>query len=207
MCLDEYLEGLLEKYDIFDEGHNRQHIYNLMSFASELWQTYFKDEIDFRLIKTAIYFHDLGLEFDRENHHVIGYGIVLKSEELKDYFNDKEIEDIAKAVLEHRASNREPVENLLSKIVADTDHSEVGIDRMIKRSISYNISKGLDGYEEIFNAVYSHLKEKYGNSGYSRLLLKESEELLKEKRNKTIEILNNKSKFIKFFDMLYNNYI
>ena len=78
---------------------------------------------------------------------------------------------------------------------------------MIKRSISYNISKGLDGYEEIFNAVYSHLKEKYGNSGYSRLLLKESEELLKEKRNKTIEILNNKSKFIKFFDMLYNNYI
>lgn len=205
MSLDEYLEGLLEKYDKFDEGHNRQHIYNLMSFASELWKTYFKDEIDFRMIKTAIYFHDLGLEFDRENHHNVGYEIVLKSEELRNHFNDKEIEDIAKAVLEHRASNSEPVENLLSKIVADTDHSEIGIKRMIRRSISYNLSKGLVKYEDIFNEVYSHLKKKYGELGYSRLLLKESEDLLRERRNETMMVLNNQSEFIKIFDMVLND--
>ena len=205
MSLDEYLEKILEKYDEFDEGHDRTHIHNLMTFATKLWESYFKDEIDFRLIKTAIYFHDLGLEFDRKSHHVIGQYLVRNSEELRSYFSDKEIEDIAKAVLEHRASYDEPVTHLLSKIVADADHSEVGIERMIRRSISYNISKGLNDYDEIFNAVYSHLKEKYGEAGYCRLLLKESEDILRERKIETEKVLNTQSEFIKFFDMIYNN--
>lgn len=202
--LKQYIEKeILPIYTKLDEGHNDIHISNLLEFSYTLWNNYFKEEISYEMIYVAICYHDIGIIVDRDTHEQISFNIFNKDTNVIKFFSPREIREIGNAIKNHRASTGNP-KTLLDKIVADSDHSEVGIERMIDRALKYTVKK-FPGYnkEFIFNNIYEHLTKKYGHGGYSKLKLKQSDEILKSVRSNTLKVLNNKKLFRKEFDKLY----
>ena len=89
-------------------------------------------------------FHDLGLEVDRKTHHLESGRIVRETEQLKEWFSPEEIETMAQAVEDHRASSDHEPRSIYGKIVAEADRYVVP-EKIIERTIQY----GLDRYPEL----------------------------------------------------------
>ena len=155
-----------------DPAHNLGHVLDVVRLGNELAT---KEGLDYdaRLkVNLACLFHDLGCRYNRDDHHVIGYGMcyTLLEEHWPEQFNPKEICEIAVAVLEHRSSNKSKPSSLISEIVSVADSGKPDILTYIKRSLQFRISRGdleNKGKETLFLEVSEHLNEKFGSSdGY-----------------------------------------
>ena len=93
---------IVPRYDGFDAGHNRDHVYTVMSQALSLAQYYPK--VDRCMLLVAAAYHDLGLINGREHHHTDSARIVREDERLLQWFSDEEINTIADAAEDHRAT-------------------------------------------------------------------------------------------------------
>ena len=133
--------------------------------TADLWS----EEIDREILFVAAACHDLGLVNGRENHHTDS-GIIIRSDErLKEWFTNEQIEVIAQAAEDHRASGKSAPRSIYGKIVAEADRVIDG-DTIILRTVQFGFTHypGLDREGHIDRAV-AHLKEKYGRGGYLKL--------------------------------------
>ena len=94
---------IVPRYDDFDAGHGRDHVLTVMAQALSLAQYY--PEVDQSLLLTAAAYHDLGLINGREHHHTDSALIVREDERLRQWFDEAEINTIADAAEDHRASS------------------------------------------------------------------------------------------------------
>ena len=94
---------IVPRYDNFDAGHGRDHVLTVISQALGLAQYY--PEVDCCLLLVAAAYHDLGLAYGRDEHHIHSARIVREDERLRQWFNDDEINTIAEAAEDHRASS------------------------------------------------------------------------------------------------------
>ena len=110
--------------------------------AGSIWNA----PVDRMLLMMAAACHDLGLVNGRDNHHLDSGIIIRRDSRLRNWFSEEEIETIAQAAEDHRAST------------------------IIRRTIQYGQKHypGLCREEQIERAV-AHLKEKYGRGGYLKL--------------------------------------
>ena len=103
--LIEHIESeILPRYDSFDKAHDRRHALTVISQSLQLAQHY---DVDIAMVYTIAAYHDLGLEKDRKTHHTESARIVRNNEKLKEFFTQEQIEVIADAVEDHRASNKD----------------------------------------------------------------------------------------------------
>jgi len=161
--------NIIPRYKAFDGSHNVDHALAVIKRSVELAELY---GVSTKLAYIAAAYHDLGLELkDRELHHKYSAEIVLDDSWLKTICTQCEIDQIATAVFNHRASNMDHSIDILSKIVADSDRSE-GIFTMFRRAKAYKTDR-------TFEDVYSYLKSKYGRSGYCQAYLPETLEMLR----------------------------
>ena len=159
---------IIPRYKAFDGSHNVDHVLAVVRRSVELAHLY---GVSTKLAYIAAAYHDLGLESgNREEHHVFSKEIVLKDSWLKTVLTDREIDLVANAVYNHRASKMDHSIDILSKIVADSDRSE-GVFTMFRRAKAYNNGS--------FEEVYSFLKSKFGKSGYCQAYLPETLEMLR----------------------------
>lgn len=113
--------------------------------------------------------HDLGLVNGRERHH-LDSGIIIRSDSrLRQWFTEEDIETIAQAAEDHRASGKSAPRSIYGKIVAEADRVIDG-DTIIRRTIQYGLTHypTLDREGHIIRAI-GHLREKYGRGGYLKL--------------------------------------
>ena len=131
---------------------------------------------------------------------------MLRADEfLKKFFSDEEIEIMAEAVEDHRASlGREP-RSIYGKIVSSADR-DPNVESMLERAYDYNKLLHPDyGEDELIEDVRIHLREKYAPDGYAaktmyfkddsfERMLKEVEEITRtpEKYNKIQKEFNKK---------------
>lgn len=198
--LDMIIERMVEQYKEFDGAHDDEHARMVISNSEYIAKRIMEDEeisLDMNMVKVIAAMHDLGLACDRKTHHIKSGEIVRCTEELKEHFSDYQIELIAKAVEEHRASYKGEYTSIYSKIVSDADRMN-DIHTMISRTYKWN-RKHFPDYndEEIYNEVISHLQDKYGEKGYARFNTKYAEEVLNETRKIIMDI--------KEFDKIYKN--
>jgi len=165
-----FLENeIVPRYDNHDAGHGRDHAHQVMSRALQLAAHY--PEVDPAIVLTAAAYHDVGLAFGREEHHIHSARIVREDDRLRQWFSDEEIEIIAQAAQDHRASSGHEPRSLYGKIIAEADRL-IEPTTIVRRAIQY----GLDHYpelsvEEQYQRTRQHLVEKYGTGGYLRLWL------------------------------------
>ena len=166
----QYLETeVIPQYAAFDKAHREDHARAVISRALDMARQY--PDIDTEMLYTAAACHDLGLSVDRKTHHLESGRIIRSDERLKEWFSPEQIEVIAQAAEDHRASAQTPPRSLYGCLVAEADRMIVP-ETIIRRTIQF----GLSHYPELekeghWVRTLEHLHEKYAEGGYLHLLI------------------------------------
>ncbi len=163
---------IMPRYDEFDAAHSPGHALSVMRRCLQMGPQFGADPT--MLCVIALY-HDLGLSEGREHHHEAGGRILREDRLLPEWFTPEQIETMAEAVEDHRASASRPPRSIYGKIVAEADRLIIP-EVIMERTLQY----GLDHYpelspEEHIERALHHLHEKYGPGGYLRLWIPDSE--------------------------------
>lgn len=187
--LERYIyEEVVPRYKEFDDAHKEDHALTVISQAMHLLEG--KDEwvaahesvedvwlsvVDKNMLLAAAACHDLGLVNGRDNHHMDSGVIIRNDSHLAQWFTLEQIETIAQAAEDHRASGKGAPRSIYGMIVAEADRVIDG-ETIIRRTVQFGFKHypGLDRAGHIARAV-SHLHEKYGRGGYLRLWIPWSE--------------------------------
>ena len=191
-------ENVIPLYNNFDKAHRQEHVRMVISQSLELAAHL---DVDINMVYAIAAYHDTGLCEGREHHHEVSARIIREDQFLPQWFTREQIDVMADAAEDHRASSDHEPRTIYGRIVAEADRQ---IDPMtiIQRTVQY----GLDHYpelnrEEHFRRMVSHLHEKYGRSGYLKLWLADSPNAhrLEELRN----IIDDETLLRKLFDRYF----
>ena len=182
-ALERYIyEEVVPRYSEFDAAHKEDHALTVIHQAVELmdqrdnWLAdhpdsaeIWRSEIRRDILLAAAACHDLGLVNGRERHHMDSGEIVRNDFRLREWFDESEVEMIAQAAEDHRASGKSAPRSIYGMIVAEADRVIDG-ETIIRRTIQFGFKHypGLDREGHIARAV-EHLNEKYGRGGYLKL--------------------------------------
>ena len=170
--LVEYIERtVIPMYDGFDAGHGRDHVLAVIEEAVRLCGFY---PVDVNMVYAAAAYHDTGLVVDRKTHHLESGRIIREDRELSRWFTDDQIEIIAQAAEDHRASSDHEPRTIYGKIIAEADRQIIP-ESIILRTVQY----GLKHYPELdkeghWKRTCEHMAEKYDVGGYLKLWIPES---------------------------------
>ena len=191
---------IVPRYDGFDAGHGRDHVQTVISQALSLAQYY--PEVDRCMLLVAAAYHDLGLAFGRELHHIHSARIVREDERLQQWFNEDEINTIADAAEDHRASRDHEPRTIYGRIVAEADRIIDG-ETIVRRALQYGLKHepGLDR-EGQYRRLMEHMREKYDYGGYLQLWIPESDNAKQLEAFR--QTLANEEAFRRLFDTIYD---
>ena len=168
----QYIEQeILPQYENFDMAHRGGHVRAVIQRALELVPYYPVDE---NMVYVAAAYHDLGLAYGRELHHLYSGRRLRQDQCLAQWFSPEQIEVMAQAAEDHRASAQAEPRSIYGKIVAEADRL-IDADTVIRRTLQYGLDhfpqNTEDGHCE---RALQHLREKYGRGGYLKVFLPES---------------------------------
>ncbi len=199
--LVEYIEGrIIPMYDGFDAGHGREHVNAVITEALRLAGFY---DVDPDMVYVAAAYHDTGLSVDRKTHHLESGRIIRTDKRLGEWFTPDEIEVIAQAAEDHRASSDHEPRSIYGKIIAEADRQIIP-ESIILRTVQY----GLSHYPELDKEGHwirtcSHMAEKYDVGGYLKLWIPESRNA--EGLARLREIIHDKSRLKAMFEAAYSD--
>ena len=199
--LREYIEErIIPMYDRFDAGHGREHVCAVVTEALRLAGFY---DVDEDMVYTAAAYHDTGLVVDRKTHHLESGRIIRVDRELRRWFSEDEIEVIAQAAEDHRASSDHEPRSIYGRIIAEADRQIIP-ESIILRTVQY----GFKHYPELdkeghWVRLCEHMAEKYDVGGYLKLWIPESRNA--EGLACLRDIIHNKSRLREFFEAAYDD--
>ena len=168
-----YIEqDILPHYDHFDAAHQRNHAEEVIERSLALAEHY---EVDNDMVYAIAAYHDTGLCEGRDTHHLVSGRIIREDKRLREWFDENQIETMAQAAEDHRASSGHEPRSIYGKIVAEADRL-ISPEKVIRRTIQF----GLDHSPELdkegqYQRFKAHLLEKYSDTGYLRLWIPESD--------------------------------
>lgn len=181
--IDNYIYGVvIPKYAGFDAAHKEDHAQAVINQSMKLldsMQQWMEAQaevdqqwlvaVDREILKMAAACHDLGLVNGRDRHHLDSGEIIRNDVNLRQWFNEEEIETIAQAAEDHRASGNNEPRSIYGKLVAEADRL-IDADTIIRRTIQFGFKHYPElGREGHIARAIAHLKEKYGRGGYLKL--------------------------------------
>ena len=168
-----YLEHeILPRYDHFDAAHQRNHADEVIERSLALAKHY---EVNNDMVYAIAAYHDTGLCEGRDTHHLVSGRIIREDKKLREWFTEDQIETMAQAAEDHRASSGHEPRSIYGKIVAEADRL-ISPEKVIRRTIQFTQDHFPDyDKEQQFQRFREHLMEKYSDTGYLKLWLPESE--------------------------------
>lgn len=167
--IKEYIyREIVPRYAAFDDAHKEDHALTVIEQAMKLIEGH-ESLVDRNIVMMAAACHDLGLINGRDNHHTDSGKIIRADAKLRRWFTEDEIETIAQAAEDHRASGKSAPRSIYGMLIAEADRVIDG-ETIIRRTVQFGFKHypGLDREGHIARAV-AHLKEKYGRGGYLKL--------------------------------------
>ena len=191
-------QHILPRYDHFDAAHQRNHANEVIERSLALAEHY---EVDINMVYAIAAYHDTGLCEGRDTHHLVSGRIIREDRKLREWFTEDQIETMAQAVEDHRASSGHEPRSIYGKIVAEADRLILP-EKVIRRTIQF----GLDHYPELdkegqYQRFRQHLLEKYSDTGYLKLWLPESENA--PKLEELRRIIRDEDKMRKAFEKVF----
>lgn len=184
--LQKYIEAeILPRYQSFDAAHQLDHVLMVIDQSLRLATTvsnsprYRNADGSKTLISTDMAYaiaayHDTGLIEGRETHHTASARIIRQDKHLLQWFTPEQIEVMADAAEDHRASSKSEPRTIYGRIVAEADRA-IDPETIIRRTVQY----GLYHYPELdkeghYRRTLEHMAEKYDEGGYLKLWIPES---------------------------------
>ncbi len=163
---------IVPRYDAHDAAHRRDHARWVMAESQRLAEHY--PQADRAMLLVAAAYHDLGLCEGREHHHEASARILRADERLRRWFTPEQIQVMADAAEDHRASSKREPRTIYGRLVAEADR-QIDAATVIRRTIQYGLGNYPHlGREEHYQRMLAHLREKYGPQGYLHLYIPES---------------------------------
>lgn len=165
--LRDYVESkILPRYKDFDLAHRKDHAQYVIG-QSMVFAGHYDVSPDMCYAVAA--FHDTGLCEGRETHHTVSARIIREDARLKEWFTPEQIDVMADAAEDHRASSKNGPRTIYGCIVAEADRQIDG-ETIIRRTVQY----GLGHYPELdkeahFQRLLAHMAAKYAEGGYLKL--------------------------------------
>ena len=171
--LKQYVENeIIPRYAAFDAAHREDHARTVIEQCGKLAEHY---DVNPKMLYVAAACHDLGLAEGREFHHLASGRIIREDRRLREWFSEDEIETIAQAAEDHRASGKNPPRSIYGRIVAEADRIIVP-ETVTRRAVQFGFSHYPEmSRRQMWERTLSHLKEKYGEGGYLKLWIPESD--------------------------------
>ena len=171
-ALKNYIETeILPRYELFDAAHQRDNAEMVIRQSLALAQHY---DVDDDMVYAIAAYHDTGLAVDRKTHHWESGRIIREDRRLREWFTPEQIETMAQAAEDHRASSDHEPRSIYGKIVAEADRL-IDIDTILTRTIQYGFAHYPEmSREEHIQRAIDHLHEKYAEGGYLKLWIPES---------------------------------
>ena len=169
LLLDVHIQqSILPQYDNFDGGHKRDHAETVITESLKLARAYAADETMAYVIAA---YHDLGLKFDREKHHIHSGEILMADETLRQWFTQEQLLTMRDAVEDHRASGKNPPRTIYGAIIAEADR-QIDPLTVIHRTMAYSLKLLPNAdFDTLYQRSLDHLHEKYAEGGYLKLWL------------------------------------
>ena len=165
--IQDYVErNIIPLYDRFDKAHRRDHVRMVieqsMALAAQM-------DVDADMVYVIASYHDIGLCEGRERHHEVSARMLLADNELRKWFSESQLQTMAEAVEDHRASSDHAPRSLYGRIVAEADRF-IDPDTIVRRTVQF----GMEHYPDLdkeghYKRMVQHLREKYGRGGYLHL--------------------------------------
>ena len=197
--LRKYIEAqILPAYSRFDAAHQLDHARTVIEQSLLLARYY---DVNLNMVYCTAAYHDTGLCEGRELHHLVSGRIIREDKMLQHFFSADEIEMMAEAAEDHRASSKHAPRSIYGRIVAEADRLIDG-DTIVRRTIQY----GLSHYPELdreahYQRFKVHMAEKYAEGGYLKLWIPES---ANAKRLKAFQqLLKDEKETKKLFDSIW----
>ena len=138
MSLHEYIENeILPRYAAFDKGHQRDHAESVIEESMVLAQEHGADK---EMAYVIAAFHDLGLEKDRELHHIYSGEILMADPILPQFFNKEQLMLMREAVEDHRASSKSAPRSIYGAIVAEADR-HIDPETILRRTMQFGLKQ------------------------------------------------------------------
>lgn len=190
---------VIPAYAAFDKGHREDHVRYVIGQAMEFARLY---DADPEMVYVSAACHDLGLAEGRATHHLVSGRIIRENSGLRRWFSEDQVETVAQAAEDHRASSSREPRSIYGRIVAEADRQIIP-ETVIRRTVQF----GMDHYPELdreghWHRTVDHLLEKYAEGGYLKLWIPESPnaERLAELR----DIIRDKARLRALFDRFYD---
>ena len=198
--LKEYVESeIIPRYSAFDKAHREDHARSVISEALRLSAFY---DVDEDMVYAAAAFHDTGLVEGREIHHLASGKIIREDPRLPEWFTPDQIEMIAQAAEDHRASGTSSPRSIYGKIIAEADRDIIPL-KILRRTVQF----GMEHYPQLDREAHwrrflEHLHEKYYYGGYLKLYIPESRNAvsLEELRRMICDEVSLRKAFDELFD-------
>lgn len=196
-----YIEkNVFPSYEKNDAGHGINHIKYVINRSLKFAENV--KDINFDMVYVIASYHDIGHYIDAKNHEKVSAQILLNEKWLEKYFTKDEINVMAEAIEDHRASLEYEPRSIYGKIVSSADRN-TSLELPLKRTYTYRLKHSPNStIDEIIEESRLHLIDKFGKEGYANEkmyfvdeeydnFLKEIQELCSDKelfRKKYIEI-------------------
>lgn len=184
--LKEYVEReIIPRYDSFDQAHRRGHVEAVIaqslhlagivnSSADYVEPDGSKTAVLPDMVYAAAAYHDTGLCNGRERHHSDSAAIIRADANLRRWFSEEQIDIIADAAEDHRASSKSAPRTIYGRIVAEADRDIVPFT-IILRTVQFGLAHYPElSKEEHYSRAVQHMHEKYADGGYLKLWIPES---------------------------------
>ena len=198
-ALKRYIEQeILPRYAHFDTAHRLDHAEMVIRESLRLAE---QSEVNREMVYVVAAYHDTGLEESRERHHLRSGELLRADKRLREWFSEEQIEVMAEAVEDHRASSSHAPRSIYGRIVAEADRT-IDPELILRRTVQY----GLTHYpeydrEEHYRRFLMHLNEKYAEGGYLRLWMPDPQ---KEARLGELRaLIHNETELRHIFERLY----
>lgn len=194
--LKKYIEeNILPMYDDNIGGHGIDHINSVIGRSFELVSEFYLD-VDLNMVYVIAAFHDIGYKTDPDKHEEISSNLFRNNKDMRKFFDETQINIIAEAIIDHRASLEYEARSIYGKIISSADR-EISVDNMLERSILFQSDKHKDEDPTIMQIIdysYKKLVSKYGKDGYAKMYYPDKK--YQDYLDRMQEILEDKDKFI-----------
>jgi len=195
--LEQYInENIFPQYDQNNVGgHGVKHIQIVIQRSFEIVKE-FNLDVNKDMIYTIAAFHDIGYRKNPDKHEEVSSEMFKSDYNMKKFFNEEQINTIAEAIIDHRASLEYEARSIYGKIVSSADR-ETSVINMLERSFLYQLDKHKQENPTLMQVIeysYKKLSSKYGKDGYAKMYFQDKKylEYLETMQN----LLGDKEKFI-----------
>lgn len=197
--LTAYIEAeIIPRYEAFDPAHRTDHVRTVIGQSLALARHY---DVDTEMVYAIAAYHDTGLAYGRERHHIHSGEILLADTFMQRLFSREQLAVMRDAIEDHRASSDHAPRTIYGRIVAEADRC-MEPETVIRRTVQYGLAHypALDQTRQ-FERCMAHLQKKYAEGGYLRLWIPESENARKQAELRSL--IRDSARLRETFDRIY----